>query len=272
MIALPIKSSLIAYKIVDRSWISSSTNCTFVDRHFRSNVSFITFKKIAKISELYDPGYSTEGDNYRFVCPTTDHTALLPVTEDHVQFLLYFPGKRFEAAVFKVDQDALLECAHSLLPLEASLVDATGGVLRVPGETDEPVPVVCGGEFIASSDNRANDKCMIINSEEPLHKSVRSRKTLTANGILNHFRIGAASTVIDNGYTLWVTGGKLEDAQRTTELVGSIGSNPDIIYDTNGAGPLLPGAELTEHCLTKVGPKTAMLIGGTNEIAGEKGG
>ena len=62
-------------------------------------------------------------------------------------------------------------------------------------------------------------------------------------------------------------------AVRTSELVNMIDISSGLIYDTNGQGPTLPEAELSDHCITKIGPNIALLTGGTSVIisSGKRG-
>ena len=154
--------------------------------------------------------------------------------------------------MFKLDsayEDFAVECANSILPPDKGLVDASGGVLVSPDE--QYAVVVCGGEFVLdnSNGNNPNYECMVLN-DIPVK--------LSANGFLNAKRIGSASMIIDNGNTLWVTGGA--DSHSTTEFVTAM--NVEDSFWTNNAGPILPNSQLEYHCLTKLGPEVAAMIGG----------
>ncbi len=193
--------------------------------------------------------------------------------QDAQQFLIYLDGS--SVVTFKLDlvQDTFVECAHSIQPPEPDgLVDATGGVLKMPDISDiddDPIIVVCGGQLF--KENKPSDKCMILNKQKD------DQFLLSTNGLLNRNRFGAASVVIDNGNTLWLTGGMSSSAEniavRTSELVNMIDISSGLIYDTNGQGPTLPEAELSDHCITKIGPNIALLTGGTSVIisSGKRG-
>ncbi len=181
--------------------------------------------------------------------------------KEQEEFLLYLNGKTETAiTAFKAHQDVFVECAHTIVPPENGLIDATGGVLT---NSNELVAIVCGGAKNINNDDKPNGNCIILNQD-------KSSLKLTANGNLNHFRSGSASAVIDNGHTLWVTGGKLESdtAHRTTELVAFA---TDIPFETNAVGPLLPVERLPEHCVVVVGPKVAVFTGGANLLNGYEG-
>ena len=83
----------------------------------------------------------------------------------------------------------------------------------------------------------------------------------TGLGLLRHARAGAASLVLDNGRSLWVTGGRQNSDETTiwSSEILSLGLDPSLI---SSYGPDLPIAGLKHHCLEMVGPKVAILIGG----------
>ena len=154
--------------------------------------------------------------------------------------------------MMKLDLDIDVGCVHSLLP--PMLTHATGGILTAP-DSDEPIAVICGGE----------DLCQIL-TESDNDDVLDPDFSLSSGGLLNMKRSGAASLIIDNGSTVWVIGGVSSsdlDAVRDTEFVTisrtSSMTNPG--FPTNGAGPQLYEG-LAHHCVVKVGPKKAILVGG----------
>ncbi len=169
--------------------------------------------------------------------------------------------------VLKMDQDVVTECAHTILPPEKGLIDATGGIMLVPGVggEDEPVAVVCGGEFglqesVTSTTDIYNMKCMILCKNQPpataINNTLAQVYKLSSGGFLNEKRIGAESLVIDNGRTLWLT----SNEDFITEFV-AISNNTGLNeFQTNGAGPTI---ELFYHCLLKIGSEVGIVIGGT---------
>ncbi len=168
----------------------------------------------------------------------------------------------------KGDIDVMVECAHTILPPEVKLIRATGGVLALGTESggsagahDGPVAVVCGGEFGPDNNHAPNELCTPLETS----KGNGNQVDLSAGGFLNDKRVGSASLVIDNGTTLWVTGGLDELYPRSDSefvSINSQGKNSNV-FTTNGVGPELP-ADLMHHCLVKVTPQVAMLIGGRN--------
>ncbi len=165
------------------------------------------------------------------------------------RFIIYVDGwQESRVVVLRVDQDTLVECAHSILPPENGLIHATGGFLEAQDNQDEdPVAVVCGGDFWVES--VLNDRCMILDDA-------------SGGGFLNKARIGAASVVIDNGKTLWVTGGQDQESYLSdTEFISRSNLQPLLTLTTAEQGPHLPQA-LSDHCLVKVGPQMAIVTGG----------
>ncbi len=158
--------------------------------------------------------------------------------------------------VFKLDQDndIVIECAHLLVPPANALVFATGGVII------EQVAAICAGQFAVGGDTIPNDRCMILHDQDSDMSGFLSIS-------LNMFRMGAASLVIDDGRTIWITGGfsssnsagdvMSDQSVITTEFVSFETSN----FSTNGMGPLLP-VPLAHHCLERITPKVAILVGG----------
>ncbi len=166
--------------------------------------------------------------------------------------------------VLKIDEDGATECAHTIMPPENRLMHATGGALLVQGGNgeNEQVAVVCGGEFgiydAATKSNIPNRKCMILQKQEPHGTGISLQSNqLSAGGSLNTERIGAASLAIDNGETLWVTGGR--GLLRESELVTIAKDSHFNGFPTNGAGPEL---QLMHHCFQKINLEVAIVIGG----------
>ena len=142
--------------------------------------------------------------------------------------------------------------------------------------------MICGGEFVQKddTDNKTpNEKCRILDTsherQSPNSNSVKQRsKTLSvgAGGQLNRKRIGAASLLLNNGKMLWVTGGTYQQYSIAVESYDTEFLSVDSKkagtcstdggeFPTNGAGPNLPES-LIYHCLEKVGPSVAIIIGG----------
>ncbi len=142
---------------------------------------------------------------------------------------------------------------------------ATGGVLHEhPGEDEGQnsiryLPLICGG---IAKGQVGNDKCYQIDLEGGgLPAEV---------GVMREMRNGAASIVIVNGTTLWVTGGQFGTATDTTEWIStsmmiSQGGQPPSTPTKLQQGPHLP-MQMTHHCLERINAKTAILFGGDQFI------
>ncbi len=143
--------------------------------------------------------------------------------------------------MFKIVDDMFLQCAHSLT-LPKSLQDATGGVLVHQGTFHI---VVCSGKDKVSNDD--NDLCYSLSDP---HKQL--------SGQMKPSRIGAASLVIDDGKTLWVTGGHNSDRPSPGTNYVQVSSSTEF---RSRDGRNLPVMKWN-HCLGKVGKNIAILIGG----------
>ncbi len=135
------------------------------------------------------------------------------------------------------------ECANSL-EFQKELQWATGGVIAVNEEI-----VICGGTEVESS---AENQMCFSHGDSHVHK-------LAQTGALRETRIGAASLVIDNGTTLWITGGhNSKNRLQTTETVTMDPKTTGLVV---ALGLNLPKT-LSYHCLTKVSDGLAFLTGG----------
>ncbi len=140
----------------------------------------------------------------------------------------------------------LVECAHSLeSPQEVDW--GTGGFL-VHDKKDNYTAIICGG--------RDTDDSTIENGFCFSHNDPNIQRQFS--GALSETRIGAASLIIDGGPLLWITGGKnsKHGSFSSTEIVQLVESQ-----FVSRAGPSLP-RDLHHHCLEKIGPEVAILIGG----------
>ncbi len=108
--------------------------------------------------------------------------------------------------------------------------------------------IICGGEEV--DDFSENEMCYSLS--ELSHR-------LQHPGKLQASRIGAASLVINNGTSFWITGGKDNNHLfQTSEIVELTETGDSLI---TREGPTLP-KKLRHHCLTRVGPSIAIMVGG----------
>ncbi len=174
--------------------------------------------------------------------------------------------------VYKADADSLVECTHSLLALRNSLQGATGGILKRQEDSSSSEVldvVICGGEtFVPGTvieDLFVNDECYKLNTVDPFDSTENLE---SAVGSLQVGRMGAASLVINNGQTLWITGGKMteayENSVESTELLIIDSSEAKSSFSlVNEPGPDLP-LRVNHHCLVGIGTDFALVIGGEN--------
>ncbi len=184
--------------------------------------------------------------------------------EQQENFLILVNGwVKSSISAFRIEQQGkVVECAHSLVAPNNGLIDATGGIMTIH-ETKDLAAVVCGGQvMLADSNNVENRKCIILNSNQD------QNQLPTASLSLNLARVGAVSLVLDNGKSLWVTGGFNENSYLlNTEFVtfpGDISNNASINGGevANEHGPSFLKSNLFYHCLVKIGSEMAILIGG----------
>ncbi len=118
---------------------------------------------------------------------------------------------------------------------------AVGGLLYNHSHNQQ-IPLVCGGSGNV-------DKCYVVGQEGPAEDQV----SIT----MRYARRHAASVVINEGTTLWITGGETSipvGITKTTEYVTMSGSidGPDL--------PMVP--KVDRHCMVAVNPMETLLIGG----------
>ncbi len=143
---------------------------------------------------------------------------------------------------------------------------------------DVAVIVICGGEFVLKDDansRRPNDECFIVDSDEHHNSAMTTISraqdyNLSGGGLLNRWRKGTASLVLDSGRTLWLTGGSFggsygtyETEFLTVDIKSSNSCSSSSGFPTNGGGPDLPGT-MFHHCLEKIGPAEVLVIAGTH--------
>ncbi len=151
---------------------------------------------------------------------------------------------------------------QSMYPIQ----EATGGVLAVesppgpPGNTTNSkqmlyLPIVCGG----FRNEMFNGNCYHVD-----HKGSSTLPTVV--GVLKEMRIGAASIVILNGTTLWVTGGRHGGDTATTEWLNVSMALSTLTGTIDSPASLSQGIPLPRpmsfHCLEKINRDTAILYGG----------
>ncbi len=136
---------------------------------------------------------------------------------------------------------------------------ATGGLLRGlnQGVNEENIaftniPLVCGG---ITHNGEANDKCYRLETNQ----------FPTVVGRMSRARLGAATTVLFNGTTLWVTGGhSLSNiATNTSEWLSlSAAASLDGSLEKMSEGIKLP-MPMASHCLEMINDNTAVIYGGS---------
>ncbi len=162
---------------------------------------------------------------------------------------LLSPLRFTDAVSISTNYSQLSECSHSLdMPHE--LDSAFGGHLRLTTTTGDNVaiPVVCAGD----RGDGPELKCYRLGHEEPV-------------GTLLTERSGAASVVINNGQTLWVTGGSdrlIQQLTSTELLTVANDSTTDNFLLISTEGKPLPGP-VHHHCLQMLDSDTAVLFGGS---------
>ncbi len=129
----------------------------------------------------------------------------------------------------------------------------------------EHVAVACGGEMFLedSFSSVPNQGCTTL-SETVTQTAAddHDEPTLSADGYLNQNRIGTASLLIDNGRTLWILGGSDGEVVRgNSEYVSTHPING--LFTTNGAGPELEIFGMYHHCIARISPEVAILLGGS---------
>ncbi len=138
------------------------------------------------------------------------------------------------------------------LDMPVTMMRPSGGLLRLQ-DSLQYRPVLCGGR----SQGIVIADCFQLgsNEEEPLGRLLLSRHD-------------AASVVIRDGTTLWVTGGrKMDQALDSTELL-ELSSNADdgsetLINQASSSPTTLP-YPMSSHCLQVVGGNTVILYGGAS--------
>ncbi len=154
--------------------------------------------------------------------------------------------------MFQLNNDSeFLECSHNLEIPSGPLHYATGGILVRDGDW---TPIVCGGKSFIT--NVVNDKCFTL-SQAPHANQTAEEQSLD---LMQINRIGAASLVVDNGKSLWVTGGGSPSSHNSvqTELVQLSHDDGHFVSSTSLQLP----ESLTHHCLKQIGPRMAIAVGG----------
>ncbi len=146
--------------------------------------------------------------------------------------------------MFRDQQDAFKDC-HITLPPTTGSAGAIGSVLLQQEGSTSWTPVKCG-----SVDGLDLDQVVC--------------QSLTSKGAdaLTWPQVGSALLLINNGTSLWVTGG-----DSTTTNNGSTGpgvSGPSRIINSTGWswGPHLPPRAYQHHCMVGIGASKALTIGG----------
>ncbi len=204
--------------------------------------------------------HSSKINGYEFVCPNDG-----VIKSGQEDFIITVNGWSDSSIdVFKIgSSDMFLECAHTLTPPEQQLLGATGGVFV--DKNKDFVPLICGGETVGVNLVVERQACLLLSADQD---------SFLFGSQLNVPRVGAASLVIDNGDTLWVTGGYNEHSGYlgSTELVQmreltNKSSEHYVLKNVHGIG--LPkaktGVGLKYHCLAQVSKIVALITGGQKD-------
>ncbi len=128
-----------------------------------------------------------------------------------------------------------------------SLKMATGGVVAVNSTQTMNVSIICGG----SMSSTLNADCYKLGNPEPVCRMIS-------------YREGAASIVIKNGTTLWVTGGfnGIHDLD-TTELIEANSASTNSTLMTATPFLYMPHS-VSHHCFNLINQDLGILTGGKN--------
>ncbi len=140
------------------------------------------------------------------------------------------------------------KCYHTTWHSPAGMELPTGGLLTPDPVLHHPVPVLCGG---GQSTSTFLSKCFVLGRPDPA-------------GSLSVARYAAASVVVNNGKTLWVTGGKSgsDVVHNSTDLMEFLDTSMHFLESNKGFK--LPKS-LYGHCLEKVNSSSVILYGGEGE-------
>ncbi len=159
--------------------------------------------------------------------------------------IIWVQERNVEAHKVVKDEAVLLPCSNKLLRLPPNIdsADVAGGVMTY---NHVNVVVTCG-----KTESLEDQTCFVMNNdindyqETPLLLS----------------RDGAASLVIDNDNTVWVTGGGSDPSAPTEFIRFYDNDNNTTTKLASSIGPFLP-SPLKYHCLERLGPDVVLLIGG----------
>ncbi len=167
------------------------------------------------------------------------------LTENNNSFIVWIHGKTIDIHK-EGENNTLMPCSNSLkVPATIDSVDSvsTGGVMGF--DSDFSI-VICGITTMKDY------SCFMLDDSPDGHMS----------SALGSPRVAAASLTIDNGTTLWLTGGNDTAAQETSIFL-------KLAEDGNGftseEKDLSHGA-IKHHCLERVDSATAILIGGQDQF------
>ncbi len=187
-------------------------------------------------------GYSDKAGTVKLTCPGngTDINKTSGFHESNQDFVILAHENSIDVLI--VEDDTLLPCSHTLSIPSPTIAGFSGGIL-LQNDIDL-TPVICGGT--------ANKLCYSLELDDYNQPPVL--------GTLKSSRIGSASLVIDNGASLWITGGFDFDSQQTLGTTEFVELNNTWLNSSNG--PHLPSDGLQYHCLETIDSNLAILIGG----------
>ncbi len=184
------------------------------------------------------------------------------VTIDNSELFLIVGGEVMPGSYVSVEAvlfgDESRICNTSGVNYPQKISSASAAVWVHP-KTNKTVPIICGGNDPRHTLTKWNT-CHFLSFQN----GTDQWNWTQVDPVLTQARDQAASIVIDNGKTLWITGGTKAYYQglRSTELISILDQDDESESSfAIQAGPDLP-LDIYGHCLVKLNSSTAMLIGG----------
>ncbi len=227
--------------------------CFFLGLIFPGNVFTLGLLLLLNSKHEFFLAYSNKDNTVRITCPLQANSNITG-NEVFMVTVSSWANESFIEVFEWNDVGDLWKCTHTMTSYNKLLKDGTGGVLSSQSLENFTI-VICGGQTLddSNSDLASNNEGCITVSEQ----------YSKASGSLFIPRIDAASLVIDNGNSLWVTGGYDGVSSLSASELIQPHDDPDptlisfsekqrLLYSRRG------------HCLVKIGPNVAILTGGVS--------